>query len=91
MKILHIITNTELGGAQRVCIDLCNSAASEGHSVAEKITKGKIKVIFDIDVPAEYAPNLNLNLNVDKLCSLGWKPSVGLEAAYRRMIAGIGK
>lgn len=34
MKILHIITNTELGGAQRVCIDLCNSAASEGHSVA---------------------------------------------------------
>lgn len=34
MKILHIITNTELGGAQRVCIDLCNMAVSENNSVA---------------------------------------------------------
>lgn len=34
MKILHIITNTELGGAQRVCIDLCNCASSEGNAVA---------------------------------------------------------
>ena len=59
--------------------------------VAEKIAEGKIKVDFDIAVPAEYAPNLNLNLNVDKLCSLGWKPTVGLEDAYRRMIAGMGR
>ncbi len=59
--------------------------------VAGKITEGKIKVVFDIDVPAEYAPNLNLNLNlnVDKLCSLGWKPVVGLEDSYRRLITGI--
>lgn len=34
MRILHIITNTELGGAQKVCIDLCNIAAKEGHDVA---------------------------------------------------------
>ena len=34
MKILHIITNTELGGAQKVCIDLCKSAVEEGHQVA---------------------------------------------------------
>lgn len=34
MKILHIITNTELGGAQKVCIDLCRSAAADGNSVA---------------------------------------------------------
>ena len=34
MKILHIITNTELGGAQKVCIDLCRSAVSDGNSVA---------------------------------------------------------
>lgn len=61
--------------------------------VAEKIAEGKIKVDFDIAVPAEYAPNLNLNLNlnVDKLCSLGWKPVVGLEDSYRRMIAGMGR
>lgn len=57
--------------------------------VADKISGGKIKVVFDISNPAEYAPNLNLNLNIDKLSSLGWKPSVGLEEAYRRMIDGI--
>ncbi len=34
MKILHIITNTELGGAQKVCIDLCCSAVKDGNTVA---------------------------------------------------------
>ena len=34
MKILHIITNTELGGAQKVCIDLCRSAVADGNTVA---------------------------------------------------------
>lgn len=34
MKILHIITNTELGGAQKVCIDLCTKAVEFGHEVA---------------------------------------------------------
>lgn len=56
--------------------------------IADKISNEKIKLVFDITNPSEYAPNLNLNLNlnVDKLSSLGWKPSVGLEEAYRRMI-----
>ncbi len=59
--------------------------------IADKIAGGKIKVLFDIENPAEYAPNLNLNLNlnVEKLSSIGWKPSVGLEEAYRRMIEGM--
>ena len=59
--------------------------------IADKIAGGKIKVLFDIENPAEYAPNLNLNLNlnVEKLLSIGWKPSVGLEEAYRRMIEGM--
>ena len=34
MKILHIITNTDMGGAQRVVIDLCNMAEKDGHTVA---------------------------------------------------------
>lgn len=34
MRILHIITNTELGGAQKVCIDLCRSAVEDGNEVA---------------------------------------------------------
>lgn len=54
--------------------------------IAHTIAKDKIKVVFDIDVPKEYAPNFNLNLNTDKLESLGWKACIGLEDAYRRMI-----
>ena len=57
--------------------------------ITEKIAENNISLKFDIaEAPAEYAPNLNLNLNlnVDKLCSLGWKPEIGLEDAYRRMI-----
>lgn len=40
MKILHIITNTELGGAQKVCIDLCRSAVADGKSVAVASMEG---------------------------------------------------
>lgn len=60
--------------------------------IADKIAHNEIKLSFDIkEVPAEYAPNLNLNLNlnVDKLKSLGWKPTVGLQEAYERLIEGM--
>lgn len=40
MKILHIITNTELGGAQKVCIDLCRSAVADGNTVAVASMEG---------------------------------------------------
>lgn len=40
MKILHIITNTELGGAQKVCIDLHGTAVADGNSVAVKSMAG---------------------------------------------------
>jgi dTDP-glucose 4,6-dehydratase len=54
--------------------------------IVKKIANNKIKLVFDIDIPAEYAPNLNLNLNTTKLESLGWKVEVEIEEAYRRMI-----
>ena len=55
--------------------------------IVEKIANNSIKLKFDIkEVPAEYAPNLNLNLNVDKLCSLGWQPYTDLLQSYERMI-----
>lgn len=60
--------------------------------IVSKIADNKIKLVFDIkDIPTEYASNLNLNLNLNTalLVSLGWKPKVGLEDAYRRMIIGI--
>ena len=59
--------------------------------IAEKIANKNIKVVYDINVPAEYAPNLNLNLNINtgRINALGWKAEVGIEEAYRRMIQSI--
>ncbi|MCM1320694.1 MAG: NAD(P)-dependent oxidoreductase [Bacteroides sp.] len=58
--------------------------------VAQRIAGGKIKISYDIQkIPMEYAPNFNLNLNIDKLNALGWQPAVGLEEMYRRMIMGM--
>lgn len=62
------------------------------HMIADEITNGEIKVVYNInEVPAEYAANINLrlNLNVDKLCTLGWNPSIDLKTAYQRMIEGM--
>lgn len=57
--------------------------------ISHNIAQDKIKVVFDIDVPKEYAPNLNLNLNTDKLESLGWTAQIDLEESYRRMIESV--
>ena len=56
--------------------------------VAEKIALGKIQVVFDIPESNVfgYAADTKMKLNSDKLQSLGWKPEVSLEEAYRRMI-----
>lgn len=59
--------------------------------VAEKIADGKIEVVFDIPENNNfgYAADTKMKLNSDKLQALGWKPEVGLEESYRRMIEGM--
>lgn len=58
------------------------------HMVADKISNGKIKVIYDIpkDNVFGYAEDTKMKLNSDKLQALGWTPEIGLEDAYKRMI-----
>lgn len=62
--------------------------------LVERIARNSIRLRYEIEeMPVEYAPNSNLclNPNVDKLLSLGWKPIVGLEESYRRMVEGMKK
>lgn len=56
--------------------------------VADKVAEGRIKVVFDIpeDNSFGYAADTKMKLNSDKLQKLGWRPKVGLEEAYRRMM-----
>ena len=57
--------------------------------VAEKLANNEIKVVFDIPESAMtfgYAPDVNMRLNSDKLQALGWKPVIGLEEMYTRMM-----
>ena len=72
--------------------ETCCSIRETAERIVSSIAKNQIKLIFDIkDIPKEYAPNLNLNLNLDTslLRSLGWFPKVGLEEAYYKMIKGM--
>lgn len=68
--------------------DTHTTIAAMAAMVAEKIAGGRIKVEFDIPETNSYgyAQDTKMKLNSDKLQKLGWKPEVGLEEAYRRLI-----
>lgn len=87
--LLTILLKGENGEAYNVCNPATHiTIAGMAIMVAEKIAEGKIKVIFDIskDNQFGYAADTKMKLNSDKLQALGWRPQVGLEEAYRKMI-----
>lgn len=57
--------------------------------VAEKISRGKIKVKFEIPesvLSFGYAPAVKMKLSGAKMRALGWQPEVDLQEMYERMI-----
>lgn len=57
--------------------------------VADKCGNPKINVVIDAQGEASrfgYAPTLKMNLDMQKLEALGWKPRVGLLEMYERMV-----
>lgn len=58
--------------------------------VVKQCAKNKIKVIIDEQDNSSssygYAPTLKMNLDVNKLKSLGWSPNYNLQEMYGRMI-----
>ncbi len=87
--ILTILLKGENGGAYNVANeDAHTTIADMARTVCEKIAEKDISVVFDI--PQEntygYAADTKMKLNSAKLRALGWRPHIGLEDAYRRMI-----
>ena len=58
-------------------------------AIIHEIAHDKIKLVFDLDPNAGHAPDICLNLNVDKLKALGWEPKVGLVESYRNLIESL--
>lgn len=89
LGLFIILLYGENGEAYNVANPKSHTTIAEmAHMVADKISNGKIKVIYDIpkDNVFGYAEDTKMKLNSDKLQALGWTPEIGLEDAYKRMI-----
>ncbi|WP_036608792.1 NAD-dependent epimerase/dehydratase family protein [Oribacterium sp. P6A1] len=65
--------------------------ANMADMICKKITNNKIRVIFDVpeDNVFGYAADTKMRLNSEKMMALGWKPEIGLEEAYSRLIGSM--
>ena len=52
-------------------MELLRPIRETAEAIIHEIAQDKIKLVFDYDPNAGYAPDIRLNLNVDKLKSLG--------------------
>ncbi len=91
--VLLLLIRGEAGEAYTVANEESNTTIKGmAEMVADKIAGGSIKVVFDIPEDAltyGYAPDVKMQLNSEKLRSLGWEPEIGLLETYRRMIASM--
>ena len=89
MGLLLILIKGENAEAYNVANpETHTTVAHMASMVCEKLSDGKSKVVFDIPKSNTfgYAADTKMKLNSEKLQKLGWKPEVGLEESYRRMI-----
>ena len=91
--ILTVLLKGKTSEAYNICNDgETRTVVDIAKLVAEKITGGRIKVVFDVpDSPLTYgyAPDVRMKLCSDKAKLLGWIPQVDMESAYKRLIAYI--
>lgn len=90
--ILTIMLKGESGQAYTAAnSDTYCSIMQMAQLVATEIAKNEIKVIID-ETGSEnrgFADTLYMDLSVEELCALGWKPNIMLAEMYRRMIGAL--
>ena len=87
--ILMLLYKGEAGQAYNVANESSHTTIRKmAELVSKTLSQEKSKVVIDIPADSKklgYAPDVKMKLNSDKIESLGWKPTVGLADAYRRM------
>lgn len=85
--ILTILTKGITGQVYNVCNDSETRSVREiAELVATKVADGRINVLVDLQNNMGYAPDVKMYLNSDKLKKLGWRASVDLVDAYKRLV-----
>lgn len=80
-------------GKEREAYNITNpdthmTIAEMAKMVCDRLANGKIKTVYDVSQNNifGYASDVKLKLSSEKLQKLGWKPEVGLEEAYNRLL-----
>ena len=87
--ILMILSTGKSGEAYNVVNEECHMTIAEmAEMVCNNVAQKTIHVVYDLSRSNQYgyAKPVKLKLSADKIRELGWKPAVGLEEAYRRLI-----
>lgn len=88
-SILTVLLKGESGEAYNAANEATYCSIYDmAQMVAEQCAGNRINVIVDPQDPTVYgyAPVLKMNLSCDKLKGLGWKPTIGLETMFKRLI-----
>ena len=85
--ILLLLSKGESGQAYNICNDKETKSVREiAELVANEVAKEKISVKIEVKSNMGYAPDTKMYLNSEKLLKLGWKPDIGMEEAYIRLV-----
>ena len=90
MALFILLIKGKPGESYNIANEACHTSISDmAQMVAEKLTGGAIKLIYDIpesSLTYGYAPDVKMRLLSHKMRALGWVPQIDLEEAYRRTI-----
>ena len=72
MRIIHLIPNLDKGGAERICLDICEELQNQGHTV-------KVFIFEDINKYEDVYPNINIEyIPITYLLSLRGKDNIDI-------------